>query len=484
MKTVASGENYTTVTVDTAEVVKFSFASTSLSVKVIEGEITVALTETAQAEDDGTITVSEGETEMFNHYRMNVDTYYLTGSGKAVLHASNMSDANPFEGKGKGGDAGGDNTHYKGTTTTPLENGSTTNPITIVKDEESYTYTAVFGDVVVYGYTEFVFDGTQWSEFGRPFDTTPTSGSTNAVTSDGIYAVTPSKRGTGAHSVVSETGNSTATKELSIAFGYECQATGARAFAQGQIAKAIADYSSAIGYNTTASGLFAHALNYYTLASQPYMTAIGAFNKPRTGDLFNIGNGSGDSRSNIVEVNRTSLNVNGDIKINNVAIPTSYATMPTITASMLGKIAMYVGATGNGYTQGCFYIASTDGATEPTYSWVQIGGSYREVELYFNDEHAATPVDTVLTLSQDWAGFDAIGFVSEYNGETGLCTYNECKVSVISAISRIVLNFNIGANANSAIFLSKNTSNSFVVSSISAPSAGLSHVYKIIGIKY
>lgn len=109
MKTVTAGENYTTVEVDTAEVVKFSFASASLSVKVIEGEITVALRQGAQAEDDGTITVSEGETEMFNHYRMNVDTYYLTGSGKAVLHASNMVEVNPFEGKGKGGDGGGDN---------------------------------------------------------------------------------------------------------------------------------------------------------------------------------------------------------------------------------------------------------------------------------------------------------------------------------------------------------------------------------------
>ena len=55
--------------------------------------------------------------------------------------------------------------HYKGTTTTALTNGSTTNPITI--DGESYT--AVFGDIVVYNYTEFIFDGTQWSEFGRPF---------------------------------------------------------------------------------------------------------------------------------------------------------------------------------------------------------------------------------------------------------------------------------------------------------------------------
>lgn len=355
----------------------------------------------------------------------------------------------PWEG---GTGSGGGTTHYKGTTTTPISNGSTTNPITI--DGESYT--AVFGDVVVYGYTEFVFDGTTWSEFGRPFDTVPTLGSTNAVTSDGIYNRTPLAR-SGASNTSAVGGEfSTAQGRACFAYGY---------------------YTSAGAGNTN----YASAFGYNTQARYDYLFACGITNKPLNGDLFEIGNGAGSSRSNILEVNRTSANVNGDIKINNVAIPTPYTTMPTITADMLGKIAMYVGVTGNGYTQGCFYIASTDGAAEPTYSWVQIGG-YREIELYSNNEHAATPVDTVITLSQDWAEFDAIGFVSEYNDEVGLCAYNEYKVSVIS--NKIVLNFNIGVTSNSAIFLRKNTSNSFVVNSISAPSGGLSHVYKIIGIKY
>ena len=438
MKVVTSGAHYTTVEVDTAEAVKFSFPSTSLSVEASGGDITVALTETAQAGDDETITVPDGESRMFIHHRMNVDTYYLTGSGTAKLYASNMGDVNPFERKGKGGDSGGDNTHYKGTTTTPLENGSTTNPIVI--DGESYT--AVFGDVVVYDYTEFVFDGTAWSEFGRPFDTTPTLGSMNAVTSNGIFLAEPLARGTGNNS-------------------------------------ALLKNSASI-----ASGAYSVALGNHTRATQPNMMAIGAYNQFRIGDLLNIGNGNSSANSNIVEVNYTSANVNGDIKINNVAIPTPYTTMPTIAESMLGQIAMYVGATDANYTQGCFYIASTDGAAEPTYSWVKIGSNYREVELYSNDEHAATPVNTVITLSQDWADFDAIGFVSEHNSEVGLCAYNEYKVSALSAISQIILNFDIGANANSAIFLSKNTSNSFVVNSITAPPGGLSHVYKIIGIKY
>ena len=418
MKTVASGENYTTVTVDTAEAVKFSFASTSLSVKVIEGEITVALTETAQAGDDGTITVSKGETEMFNHYRMNVDTYYLTGSGKAVLHASNMTDVNPFEGKGKGGDGGGDNTHYKGTTTTALENGSTTNPIVI--DGESYT--AVFGDVVVYGYTEFVFDGTQWSEFGRPFDTVPTQGSTNAVTSDGVYRNTAGRKyfvngvlkgeafndsnAASASRSHAEGSGTTASGGCSHSEGLNSTASGANSHAEGNRSKASGDHSHAEGSQTIASGLASHAGGVYTIANKDYSTAIGRYNVADTdvAHLLIVGNGTAENaRSNILEVSETDMNVNGDIKINSVAIPIPYTTMPSIAESMLGQIAMYVGTTGNGYTQGCFYIASTDGAAEPTYSWVQIGedsvarAKIAEVEAYigYND-------DTIVGLCADF----------------------------------------------------------------------------------
>ena len=50
----------------------------------------------------------------------------------------------------------------RGTTTTALTDGATTNPITI--DNESYT--AVANDAVFYANKEFVFDGTKWHEFG------------------------------------------------------------------------------------------------------------------------------------------------------------------------------------------------------------------------------------------------------------------------------------------------------------------------------
>lgn len=129
MKTVAAGAHYTTVTVDTEEEVKFSFASTSLSVEAAGGDITVALRQGAQAGDDETITVPDGESKMFIHHLMNIDTYYLIGSGTATLYASNMGDVNPFKGKAKGGDGGGR------TETVLWENTGTTNPPTITLSE-------------------------------------------------------------------------------------------------------------------------------------------------------------------------------------------------------------------------------------------------------------------------------------------------------------------------------------------------------------
>jgi hypothetical protein len=63
------------------------------------------------------------------------------------------------------------------------------------------------------------------------------------------------------------------------------------------------------------------------------------------------------------------MNINGDIKKNGVSLPTPYTTMPTITAEMLGQIAMYVGETTNDYVKGYFYVAVSDGAETPTYSW-------------------------------------------------------------------------------------------------------------------
>lgn len=53
-------------------------------------------------------------------------------------------------------------TDYLGVTTTELEDGSTTNPITI----EGESVTAKKGNIANYGSKEFIFNGTSWQEFG------------------------------------------------------------------------------------------------------------------------------------------------------------------------------------------------------------------------------------------------------------------------------------------------------------------------------
>lgn len=53
-------------------------------------------------------------------------------------------------------------TAYIGVTTTALTDGATTNPITV----NDSSYTATTGNIVVYGSSEFIFDGSKWNEFG------------------------------------------------------------------------------------------------------------------------------------------------------------------------------------------------------------------------------------------------------------------------------------------------------------------------------
>ena len=176
--------------------VTFSSTHSAFSVKAPAGTL-VSLTGTPAEAVDGVYTIGDEGCINIDEQMLTKDIYlsisgedYTVAAGARIAYPAEGvevragSSVLPFKigGKGGGGGSGGGCT-YRGTTTTAISNGSTTNPITI--DGESYT--AVFGDVVVYGYTEFVFDGTTWSEFGRPFDTVPTQGSANAVTSDGIY---------------------------------------------------------------------------------------------------------------------------------------------------------------------------------------------------------------------------------------------------------------------------------------------------------
>lgn len=289
----------------------------------------------------------------------------------------------------------------------------------------------------IHGYTyECVSDGANPATYSwvSSVDTTPTQNSTNTVISDGIYRNTAGKKyfvnnvlrgetfngttnvasgyashaegyqatasgdyshaegggttasGSNSHA---EGASSTASGDISHAEGLHTTATGDYSHAEGSGTIASESNSHAEGYtttasgyashaeggNTAASGTYSHAGGYYTIANKANSTAIGRYNVADTNveHLLIVGNGTGNARSNILEVSYTDMNVNGDIQQNGV--PIRATAMPTITASMLGKVVQYVGETTNDYVKGYFYIASSDGAAEPAYSWENINVS-------------------------------------------------------------------------------------------------------------
>lgn len=101
-----------------------------------------------------------------------------------------------------------------------------------------------------------------------------------------------------------------------------------------------------------------------------------------------------------------------------------YTTMPTITSAMVGQIAMYVGATDANYTQGYFYIAASDGQTEPTYSWVNLPVSprtYSEAVLWTNPNPTVSNPSTI-TLSSAYTNFDEIIIVEKHIADNKVYT--------------------------------------------------------------
>lgn len=397
--TLTDGTRKTQLTINGDTTVVFPTKLDYFGVRSLDGaNILVSKIKAPTTLEDGVYSTDEGDGDVVVDDGIFTDTLYLKGSGTVVVYGGTKPGHLPFKKSGKGGGDEG-SLRMLGATTTALTDGATTNPITI--DGESVT--AVKNDVAIYNTREFYFSGTTWSEFGGTMDTVPTSGSANAVTSDGIYRNTAGQKeyvnnvlkgekfnnaasasgsnshaegdGTTASNIAShaEGQNTTASNLASHAEGDNTTASGLASHAEGGGATASGIASHAEGQHTTASGIASHAGGKGTQATQANMTAIGKYNSPRTGDLFNVGNGTADNkRSNIVEVNSAHLNVNGDIQANGTSIITQYATMPTITANMVGKVVQYVGTTDSTYTKGWNYVAVSDGAAEPTYSWAAL----------------------------------------------------------------------------------------------------------------
>ena len=121
-----------------------------------DGDIYMADKAGVTAEADDVILLSAGSiglvTTVLDH------KIFVKGESKIEAHAQFFAEC-PFRGVGSGGSTG---VHILGTTTTPLSDGATTNPITVY----GQSVTAKNGDIAIYSHQEFIFDGTHWSEFG------------------------------------------------------------------------------------------------------------------------------------------------------------------------------------------------------------------------------------------------------------------------------------------------------------------------------
>lgn len=114
---------------------------------------------------------------------------------------------------------------------------------------------------------------------------------------EGLYTVAS---GSNSHA---EGNRSVASGFTSHAEGTNVIASGIDAHAEGVESTASGAYSHAEGIGTNAQGPASHAQNFYTVARYSDQTAIGSFNKNKSVDAFEIGNGGGeDDRSNAFEV--------------------------------------------------------------------------------------------------------------------------------------------------------------------------------------
>lgn len=100
-------------------------------------------------------------------------------------------------------------------------------------------------------------------------------------------------------------------------------ASGSRAHSEGS-GTASGDYSHAEGWQTTAGANYTHAGGEKTVAGYACQTAIGKYNNNKSGDIFEIGNGTAENaRSNAFEVAKNgNATVQGDLTASNIGAKT------------------------------------------------------------------------------------------------------------------------------------------------------------------
>ena len=185
-------------------------------------------------------------------------TIYVLGASTIEFHATN-TDSSPFKSTGKGGGSG-DGVHFRGSTTTALTDGATTNPITI----DGSSYTAVMGDMVIHSNKEFLFDGTSWHEMGDLSDTVGRKYYHNGVAKGEIF---------------NDYTYNVASNLKAHAEGERTTASGLSAHSEGLGTVASGDYSHAEGYYTAAAN-YSHAEGSRSEASGYYSHAEGGGTAP------------------------------------------------------------------------------------------------------------------------------------------------------------------------------------------------------------
>ncbi len=103
--------------------------------------------------------------------------------------------------------------------------------------------------------------------------------------------------------------------------GENTTASGSGAHAEGYNTKAIGESSHAEGRNTRAVGDRSFAGGNSTVAGQPDQTVIGRFNKNGTDTLFEVGNGTSDTK----RANAFAVYKNGNISVGGVTLTPSQA---------------------------------------------------------------------------------------------------------------------------------------------------------------
>lgn len=167
--------------------------------------------------------------------------------------------------------------HFIGTTTTELTDGDTTNPITI----NGANVTAVAGDLVTYGDSEFLFNGTAWlffGDFGSLGDLAFKDSASGSFTPSGSVSLT----NTNQTATVSKASSGTATytpEGTVTAPTISLKTAGSTTTVQNPSPVTVAKTITTAAPGTTAP---LNAITYYSVASE-------------TLSLYQIGYTTGDS---------------------------------------------------------------------------------------------------------------------------------------------------------------------------------------------